>query len=325
MVNKRDVQNYFNIKLNKPFSKVKHLTDAKNVFINYTEKNTSIRIYNSGKEDSVLIRLLITDSVKQTLDTTFYAKFNHAYDSKRKEKLKSDFGKATYFNKGRNLVFNLMLNKPVIKINTDSLFIQYDSISRETINSEDITFDSVSNSIYIHKELKLFKTETNTLTKQNSIDKKKKEEKPFLYVGKGSFISIDYDSISPKKIDLTILKEEDLAKVFIEPEKENHIFQLLTTKGEIAKSLTGRKNKVFDNTIPADYMLRVIHDLNNNGEWDPAIPALNQEAEPIYYYFNDEGLPNFFVKANWDYGPLLINYNLPVYKLSKEKKKATNR
>jgi uncharacterized protein (DUF2141 family) len=325
LVNKRDVQNYYNLKFNKSFSEIKHITDAKNIFVNYTEKNTSLRIYNSGKEDSVLLRLIITDSVKQTLDTTFYAKFNHAYDSKRKEKFKSEFGKATYYSKGSNIYFNLTFNKPVKTINTDSLFIQYDSISRETINLKDIKIDTTLNTISITKELQQFKTVPQAISKNKSTDNKKKEEKPFLYIGKGSFISIDNDSITSKKTDLTILKEEDLAKIYIEPENENQIYQLLTTKGEVTKSTTGIKNKVFENTLPADYLLRVIQDLNNNGKWDPAIPEMQQEAEPIYYYFNDEGFPNFFVKANWDYGPLLIKPNLPVYKLGKEKKKPTNR
>ncbi|MFN8842609.1 MAG: Ig-like domain-containing protein [Chryseotalea sp.] len=322
IVSMRDVQNFYSVKLNKGYETVKLKTDNPSILLTNNDNNTTVRLYALTKTDSALVNLEITDTAQQTLDTTFYAVFKQDYDPKRKEKFKTEFNDVNQYLKSNLLSTKLTFTKPLLFINTDSLFIRYDSISRETISLSDLRYDTANLTLTLTKTLVHFKPEKPDKSKEQPA-KKKTPNQPILYFGKGSLVSIDNDSLSVKKLEINQIKEEDLAKIFIQPEKENQIFELLTTKGNVVLKNKGLKDIAFEEVKPGDYQLRMIVDLNNNGKWDPAFPSLQREAEPVYYYYNDEGSPTFFVKANWDYGPLLIKPTLPVDKLSKDNKKTT--
>ncbi|MCZ8353650.1 MAG: Ig-like domain-containing protein [Cyclobacteriaceae bacterium] len=322
VISMRSLQNYFTIKLNKSAEKVNIKTEKQNLTITAQSNQSEFKIYDNSNSDSTLVNLTFTDTIHQRIDTTFYAKFNHQYETKRLDKIKVETSKVNVFAKNNLLTNYIAINKPIKRILFDSLYIHYDSISRETVTIKDLKIDTLKNLIYFNKTLN--KIQTIELDKTT---KPKNKVKATFTFGKGSIISVDQDTIPNKRIELTIFKEEDLAKIYIEPLQEDEYAELLSDKNEVIQTIYGKQSTVFENVLPGEYKIRLVKDLNKNRKWDAAIPTLQEEAEPIYFYFDDNMKQTFSVKSNWDYGPLLIKPEFRVENMGKDKNKngSTNR
>jgi uncharacterized protein (DUF2141 family) len=322
VISMRSLQNYFTIKLNKSAEEVKIKTEKQNLTITAQSNQSEFKIYDNSNSDSTLVNLTFTDSIHQRIDTTFYAKFNHQYETKRLDKIKVETSKVNVFAKNNLLTNYIAINKPIKRILFDSLYVQYDSISRETVTIKDLKIDTLKNLIYFNKTLNKIQT-----IESDKTTKPKNKVKPTFTFGKGSIISVDQDTIPNKRIELTIFKEEDLAKIYIEPLQEDEYAELLSNKNEVIQTIYGKQSTVFENVLPGEYKIRLVRDLNKNRKWDAAIPTLQEEAEPVYFYFDDNMKQTFSVKANWDYGPLLIKPEFRVENMGKDKNKnvSTNR
>lgn len=322
VISMRSLQNYFTIKLNKSAEKVNIKTEKQNLTITAQSNQSEFKIYDNSNSDSTLVNLTFTDSIHQRIDTTFYAKFNHQYETKRLDKIKVETSKVNVFAKNSLLANYIAINKPIKRILFDSLYVQYDSISRETFTIKDLKIDTLKNLIYFNKTLNKIQTIDSDKT-----TKPKNKVKPTFTFGKGSIISVDQDTVPNKRIELTIFKEEDLAKIYIEPLQEDEYAELLSNKNEVIQTIYGKQSTVFENVLPGEYKIRLVKDLNKNRKWDAAIPTLQEEAEPVYFYFDDNMKQTFSVKANWDYGPLLIKPEFRVENMGKDKNKngSTNR
>jgi hypothetical protein len=57
-----------------------------------------------------------------------------------------------------------------------------------------------------------------------------------------------------------------------------------------------------------EYKFRYIVDRNGNGKWDPGNFIMRTEPEEVYYYKSEEGKYSFPIRANWEYGPLMIKF-----------------
>src|SRR5690606_34550474 len=94
------------------------------LFYRLDEKN--IRLYHIGEtEDSTAVRLTVRDSVGFSIDTTFFAKFEESDRSPEDLEVSVNSGKGFL----KRLQSQLTFNKPILKINYDSLFIRYDTAS----------------------------------------------------------------------------------------------------------------------------------------------------------------------------------------------------
>ena len=324
----RPTGTYFTIKTSKNLAQYKlKQNSGPHLISSFGEDNANIIIYNTiGEIDSLAFQLHMQDSIENAIDTTIYLKF-----SKRELKAEpfktANEGFKVIGTKG-SIYGNLTFTKPLLKINFDSMYYQIDSTTIIKLSSENITLDSPNNKLFIHKTfdktLLLKKTTKDNTNKPpipktktaipKEIPKTKKQPKIStenqLYFSKGSFISIEQDSSKQIKETLTptTLESTGVIIVHVKTTSPNYILQLLTKDYQVISSTQNTQKSTFEDLSPTDYQIRLIIDENNDGKWNPGNYYLKRQPEPILYYRNEKGLTNVNLKANWEIGPLLINY-----------------
>lgn len=84
--------------------------------------------------------------------------------------------------------------------------------------------------------------------------------------------------------------------ITLENPGQNHIVQLLQKEVVLREFHLEQNNQIrFEYLIPAEYRLKVIYDLNGNGEWDTGSYSEKRQPEKVNY-FPDE----INIRANWD-------------------------
>lgn len=256
----------------------------------YTSKEKTLRFYHQNlRNDSTQIRLQLADSVGFKIDTTLYLKFPQS--DRKKEQPTPSFSSTKTFLK--NLQTQITFNKPIDKINYDSLLIKYDSASVIPIKPHMVSFkDSLQRSI-----LEL------TIPIPDSI----KATNFTLYLGDSTFQ--DVESIwTDKKQETTFTKinPETLAeeiKVTANTTELPLIIQILNSKSEIIQEryLETTNTTTFKNIEAGTYIIRAIVDINKNKRWDTSNLYENRYAEPVYYLTNPENPEpyNTIIRSGW--------------------------
>ncbi len=254
--------------------------------------------YNAfPKEDSIKAYIMAKDSLGQKLDTVIYIKYGEIKTAQ--ETFKTKEIDQNYNVPGKMLTYILRFNKPIGAITKDSIYIKYDSINSKSIDTKDITIDTLINQIIIKSKIEEIKRE-----------EKKKPEPPSIILGKGALISIEQDSSKQISKIIQIPTEEDLGLVTIKVETlaKNYIIQLLTTENKVIETTRNIKEYTFKHLQPLEYKLRIIIDENRNGKWDVGNFHIGIEPEKIILFKSEEGKYSFPLRANWEYGPVLIKF-----------------
>lgn len=275
---------------------IKGLSSENSIYTYGTDKSELI-FYNAfPKDDSIKTTLLAKDSVGQKIDTTFFIKYGNIKTSEESFKVKDLYQNYSYPTK--LFTYTLNYNKPLSHITLDSIYIRYDSINIKPLETSNIKIDTL----------------LNQLTILSTIDPFFKEEKiikdPQLILAEGALVTIAQDSSKRIVKTIKLLKEEDLASVSIKvtTTSTNYIVQILTADGTIIQSITNAKDYIFKYLEPQEYKLRVIIDSNNNNKWDVGNFYSKKESEKIILIKSDEGKYTFPLRANWEYGPVLIKF-----------------
>lgn len=283
------------------------------LYYNLFNSNKGIRFYNTLNGDSTTIVLTASDSVNNILVDTLNVKFQ---ESKRK---KEDFSfKITPQNKSSvpiDFTAEISFTKPVISINTDSLFIRYDSANVDTLRlMKDLHFNQRRDTLYITKilnrELLQPKTEENTeeagpTKPEAKRPMQKSNPGPVLYAGKGAFISVEDDTSQVMSYSYQILKEEDygIIRGKVETNINSFFIQLLDSKKKVIKQINSLKEYSFINIPEGDYRIRVLIDNNDNGRWDPGDFFKGQVHEGVYIY------PDILtIRANWELRDINLSF-----------------
>ena len=253
--------------------------------------------HNFATADSIKTTLMAKDSVGQTIDTVFYLKRTEIKTIA--ESFKTKEIELSYDVPTKSITHIIEYSIPLKHVNTDSIFIKYDSLNSTPITAKDFTIDTVKNRITI-----------KSIVKEIQPDEKKKPIQPQLTYGKGALISINLDSTKRFSKALKISKEDELGKVLItvDTNEPNFIIQLTTTDDVVVSSVKNAKEHAFGYLEPKEYKVRVIIDQNKNGKWDPGNFYKKIEPEKIILYKSEEGKYSFPLRANWEYGPLLIKF-----------------
>jgi len=274
----------------------------KQAIYTYGTDQAELIFYNAfSKGDSIPITLIAKDSVGQKVDTLLYLKYGEIKTTP--ETLKSKELDLNYNFSEKTLTYILSYNKPIAAINTDSIFIQYDTIKTTSVPLTDILLDTLQNKVVI-----------KTAVEEIQFDEKEKEKKqpksPELIIGKAAFVTIENDSSKRVTKTIKIPKEEDLGIVSIKVETKlkDYIVQLTTTNNQVIESLRNIKEHTFKYLPPKEYRLRVIIDTNQNGMWDSGNFYEGVEPEKVILYKSDDDKYNFPLRANWEVGPLLIKF-----------------
>ncbi|NBW35187.1 MAG: hypothetical protein EBR30_09240 [Cytophagia bacterium] len=330
-ISAKPFQNYYYLKTSKGIASYTiRFPDSLQSISQIGEDKASIKVYKSFTEaDSVQARFIIRDSLSNSIDTTLYVKFNPPNPELRLDKFTTSLEQATILSKTNQLTAVIKFNKPLKLLNLDSLYYQVDSLTKHYITYADFKFDTLQQTIRISKILPIAKPATSTTN--STVDVKKtlnaKMAKPTVYneliMGKATLISIDQDSSASTSVKPKTYKEEDLAITHIESNsKAKHYFiELLDSKGTAIQKISNQSKVTFNNIEPGEYSVRLIEDVNNNGVWDAGNYFKSEEPEPIFYYYDDKGIPKFSIKANWEYGPLLISTHKSVNNLGNKEPK----
>lgn len=324
LVSAKPLQNYFILKTNKGIKtyEVTFVRGGEEVFSRGSDE-ASIKIFNTDTDsDSTLTRIILSDSLSNTIDTTLYIKFNPIKEKTTLDKFTIKTNQAKVLEKTGEMTTSISFSKPIKRILMDSIYFQLDSANSLTLNESNVKLDSQTLQLHITINLPKQK-ESNDPKKEADPSKRKIISINELRLGKGALLSIDNDSSVYTIIRPTYYKEEDLAITLVDVKttSRHYFIELLNQQNQIiAKSINNPK-PTFKDIVPSEYLLRLIIDENNNGVWDPGNYFTNREPEKIFYYYDDKNNQKFTLKANWEYGPLLITSEYSVDKKRNESNK----
>jgi hypothetical protein len=259
-------------------------------------------LFESSYPDSSQVILTVSDSIQQTITDTLYVKFN--YESTRS----SDFNLTSFVPpvviRKPQLNAHFTFTQPARFLNTDSIFIQLDSINL-------IPFDSLT---FIwneqHTDLDIQYLFSSELFKQNQDNtqqpspERRQVFKPILILGNHAFQSALLDTLSSYQFNLSFKRDRDLSRFILrlQTDEEYFIVQLLRAD-EVYREIRNPETDVlyFNDLEPGNYNLRVIIDSNNNGRWDPGNIKDNIPPEQIIYYVPATGERDMDIRANFDW------------------------
>lgn len=285
------------VRYNKGLDSVSVVSDT---FIPYyygDNTNEVIFYHNFTNPDSIKAKMFAIDSLGQTIDSTIYIKRSETKMAEEGFALKEI--QETYNHQKRVYTHQLSFNKPLQTILPDSIYIRYDSATKKLVPLSNYSIDTIRHSIKLYTEAIPIDTSTA------------KTKLPLaLIYAKGAFISNVGDTSRQITKEIKFLKEEEtgLVSIKVETSETHFILQLVTTDDKIVDQVKNVKEYTFRFVKAQEYKFRYIIDANKNGKWDPGNFLTRTEPEQVYYYKSEEGKFSFPIRANWEYGPLLIKF-----------------
>ncbi len=283
----RAVRNYFEVKASKGVYGLKvDIPDT--VFakkVAYIADKDVVRFYNLDKKlkptDSTTVYLSAQDSTGNVALDTVILKFNEPKPGRGAKVEATELPKS--IDKARpevlaNLKFELNFTKPIGDFRLDSISYKID---KDTIPKKLTASDLVWNQNFT----------VLTVTKKNAA----KKNIDFTFK-KGTFISVEKDSVDLKKLSYLIRPVEEVGGISGEVRSPypNFVVQLTSPKFYEEAALVNAKKFKFDYVSPGEKRIRIVIDLNGNGKWDNGDFKKRIPAEPMYIY--SQKLP---VKPNW--------------------------
>lgn len=292
LTSSRNQSNLNIIRFNKPMSEYRIISDSA-VLSTFNNNQTEIlAYYDRTGIDSTLIQIKAQDSIQQHIDTLIYIKRD------KRPKIKETFRiSATdlFYNIDNNqLEFKVTYNKPLKKVNPDSLYIQYDSLTRLPLKLKHYKIDTALNQLIVSEPIPI-----------DSLPKA-----PKITFAPSFAVSIDNDTSRRAAPTLKLIDTPTTStlKVELQTQHPHFILQVLSASNKIIREYIDQKKIKINYLPPETVRLRVIIDENGNGKWDTANYPQNKEPEKIIYYQNSEKKPEIPLRANWEVGPLRITF-----------------
>ena len=280
-------QNY-DIILNRDPAELKIQNDGLGQEYFYTIEDKRIRLFSKSiQTDSIPFQLSLLDSVGSQKDSLIFAKFSASERKPEKITQSVNSGKSFY----KDLEIEIKFNKPIVDINTDSLYVQYDSAGIIPIEKSFISISDSSKRDLIKINLSL----------PDSISK----EIITLKAADSTFQDIEGQyNLEPIAANYRKLKREALADAIsgkIEGAEPPFIVQLLDQKNQLIKESYIEKNQNYSFSLlqPGTFIIRIIEDTNGNKRWDPSNINSNRNAERVFYFTNEEGKKDIVIRAGW--------------------------
>lgn len=284
------------LRLNKATTSIKVTPYNRQDFLYYYGSKQDEIVFRSLQEersrDSVLLDVILTDSLGIRKDTSVYLKYTNSRMSK--EKFNVSHSSLQYDQEKKTISQSIKFNKLLSGINYDSLFIQIDTTFSQPINNQHITFDTLN-----------LRLSLNVAINKDTI-----KSAPILFYGQGAFISIEQDSSKAKTETIRILKPEQVGSLAIkvETKEQYYIIELVDRSGKVVYKIFNIKDYIFKNLEPGEYKIRITIDKNNNQQWDVGNYFVRSEPERIIIYKTFDKKTATPVRANWEVGPLVITF-----------------
>jgi hypothetical protein len=253
-------------------------------------------------KDSLALRIAVSDSLNQTLDSLLYVKFEESTRNSEKFTYRIELkdGQVNKLWKSK-----LTFNKPVAHIHYDSIYFKFDSLFHIPIT------DSMLTANYNNDEYSLT-FNFNNYRKEDSLFST--WAKPFeLVMAAGSIISVENDSITKvtKKYSFKQAEDFGIIRGKVNTDYDSYVIQLVDNNFDLVEEFTAKEIKQntyqFLHIAPGDYSIRVLVDENNNGIWDPG-NILNlepPESVKLFFHPNSDG-KKISLRPNWEQSGLDI-------------------
>jgi len=326
LISARPIARYFNVRTTKGIAEYTATSTVDSIPItSFLEDASTVRIYNTFPQmDSLPVSFHFVDSTTNTIDTVLYIKFDSRTSTKENFNTKIEY--CDFLQNKSLLKAELSANKPIAFVNTDSVYIQLDSVNRITFTEEDIQLSPDKRKLYISKKLlketDFIKKPTTTsgpthergeTVKEREVkprkEKEEEEKTPSnnLILPRNTLISIESDSSADIKSAIKTITPENSGLITVEVKTtESVIVQVLNRNFKVVQESYSLQPR-FENLPPGEYYIRVILDKNNNQKWDAGNFFNKIEPEPVIFFKSEKGIPTTNLKANWEVGPLLIN------------------
>lgn len=326
LISARPIARYFNVRTTKGMAEYTATSTVDSIPItSFLEDASTVRIYNTFPQmDSLPVSFHFVDSTTNTIDTVLYIKFDSRTSTKENFNTKIEY--CDFLQNKSLLKAELSANKPIAFVNTDSVYIQLDSVNRITFTEEDIQLSPDKRKLYISKKLPketdFIKKPTTTsgpthergeTVKEREVkprkEKEEEEKTPSnnLILPRNTLISIESDSSADIKSAIKTITPENSGLITVEVKTtESVIVQVLNRNFKVVQESYSLQPR-FENLPPGEYYIRVILDKNNNQKWDAGNFFNKIEPEPVIFFKSEKGIPTTNLKANWEVGPLLIN------------------
>lgn len=301
----RPYNSYYNIKTTKQLIHYNLAATDRNLIHSFGEDNTIIKLYNTFPDDSLLVRLTAIDSAQNQIDTTVYAKFLTRKSTPEKFTIQQKRTALSLSN--ASLETQISYSKPIVHINYDSILLKLDSANTLSLTPTDIKIDSINKTLTIIRKINRSHLEPTTTPTTNT---KPAAPAHQLYYGYGAFVSIENDSSKAWTENLKLLTPENTGVILIkvQTKTDNFIIQLKDKAFNTLRTAKNIKEIRWDDLPPGDYQIIFINDTNRDGKWSPGNKLKNEEPEEVIYHQNEKKNTTITLKANWELGPLLINY-----------------
>jgi len=310
----RPYNTYFNIKASKSLRNFKiESPEGLPVVATLGTDPANVQVYNTFPDrDSTQLRILMSDSVENLVDTTVYAKFTKR--DVTPEKFDYTIETTRLLPDKGTLTLEIEFTKPLSNINFDSIAFRIDSLNILRFAEDNTVYYPERKILSITKTLdpKLYdlppKTNGEESEKPTPMQPPKPGPKNLLTLGRAAFLSIESDTSRASKQSINPSATEDLGVIYAETKYSapQVIIQLVDKDGTIIAESIHQKTAKFEDLQPDTYQLRIILDKNANGRWDAGNYFKKEEPEEIIYWKDEKALKDIKLKANYEIGPLLI-------------------
>lgn len=290
----RSFGSYYELTFNKAITEFHLVTTGDFIYQPIDDKKIRFYRNNRNYNDTTQLIYRVTDSLNITVADTSDFYFSES-------KIKPTSFKTTInptqdaILSNDTLLFNF--NKPILRVNMDSIRYRKDSTNTVFLNPLSFNWDQYRTALSIPinlEELLDNKYESITLDLKST-----------------AFISVDQDSSKAQQKTLTLLKTENTAVIggSVLTSKENIIVQLLDNRSLKVLRETTSKNFLFEYVPAGRYQVRVIGDLNGSGTWNIGNIFNNQLPEPAKFYYDSfYNTKTIEVRKNWEQTDVNITF-----------------
>lgn len=303
LVNTRSVGRYVEIKFNKHI----HEYSLNPTYLTHNvigENNDVIRIYqpeNYADKDSIQAIIVASDSLRNTITDTIKFSF---YESNRQP---SKFNLS--FNKNRlpqtdNPSVSIHFTKPVSTFDSSYAFIQIDSTLTIPIPTR-ASWNSNNTKATVTTQLSIdsIKSQFDRALPFDSAMLDSGYQRPLiasrtvnLTFAKGSFISVENDTLGNKSIQLKQegVRPSGVLNIYLATNYSSYILQLIDRNDKVSYQSINQSTIRFASIKPETYTIRILIDTNEDGQWSYGNLLQNLEPENVYLYPDP-----ISVRENW--------------------------
>ncbi len=266
--------NYYTLNYNKGLEKIKvQFTDPKDSIPFFQSSSSEIQFFNTvNSKDTIRVKTTVVDSSGIEMETI------------QKIKFKDNKGNAKEISKDKEIFRATML--PNYNDEIDPEIIKYVITFNKPIETYDLTKIKMYSDSTKEEILTPLDFEWSNFKSVLTINKKfvgKKELK--ISIPKGTFISVENDTLSDNKVQLKIKNEEDYGTIIgnVISNNSDVIIELLDNNFKVIKSGEATEFK-FSFVKPGEYYLRAIEDKDKNRKWDSGNFKTKKQPERIKFY-----------------------------------------